>query len=502
MTRKRTRKNADSPEAAYYFRELSAGRITPAVVERRIAELNQEAEDLEYFERNPERSAKLRTLAAEFTAVLGRDRAEAVARGVDEALETPSPPKPAEVVVKPEAAPVVDHVPEKTHECLRLDKNERDEIGSFLRQIRAGRMTPATIRESLSNLRDQLPNVKSKERELEIQTRIMILDQVLYLLKNPARKTNPGKGKRKNTDEELRKLEREGGLRGFMAWARVHAPWLTQSSVQSAMRVSARNDERTPVTLGSRHEVHFWPWPEGAHVTVMDPNTRRGLYETLVPWTDAGFTEAPPNWPDVKPRKTNPDEDLRGLEREALSGDGGARTRWLRGLARVDPERLKLREKIIRAAARALFVDAWDSSEREEGREHRGELMDLAPDTIPSAYEKAEDLIAEFERLNTKSVDQMYKHAAELSPEDHLKDPIPEDFGHYTAMQALGHGVSWGDDHPEHGFKVPYTEYVLVPSDYGAESCEACQGGEKLKKEGQRCRACGRHVYKGRVEYR
>lgn len=32
-------------------------------------------------------------------------------------------------------------------------------------------------------------------------------------------------------------------------------------------------------------------------------------------------------------------------------------------------------------------------------------------------------------------------------------------FGHYLAMEAMGHGVSWADDHEPHGLRVPHMEF-------------------------------------------
>lgn len=35
------------------------------------------------------------------------------------------------------------------------------------------------------------------------------------------------------------------------------------------------------------------------------------------------------------------------------------------------------------------------------------------------------------------------------------------EFGHYLAMQALGHGVSWFDDHARFDLTVPHSEFYL-----------------------------------------
>jgi len=112
-----------------------------------------------------------------------------------------------------------------------------------------------------------------------------------------------------------------------------------------------------------------------------------------------------------------------------------------------------LRRDIIDAMARALFVSAWGSREEERGRSHGGEdLMDIAPATSLAAKREARELAEEIEKDNGKRLDELYEIAA-AAPGKHYKDPNPNDFGHYLAMEAMGHGVSWGDNHPAFGLK-------------------------------------------------
>jgi hypothetical protein len=129
-----------------------------------------------------------------------------------------------------------------------------------------------------------------------------------------------------------------------------------------------------------------------------------------------------------------------------------------------------LRRQIVDAMARAFFVSAWAQGEEEKpdfhergygGHGHgRGvELMEVAPATSASAKKHAKEIATRIERDNGKSLGELYAMAAE-APGRHSKDPNPYDFGHYIAMQSMGHGVSWYDDHPEFGMKdVPYAEF-------------------------------------------
>ena len=87
--------------------------------------------------------------------------------------------------------------------------------------------------------------------------------------------------------------------------------------------------------------------------------------------------------------------------------------------------------------------------------------MDYMPETVEAARVKARELIEEIEGQNHQLLDGIEKfYEGTIVPMDgHMKDPTPEDFGHYLAMQALGHGVSWADDHPDHGLELPLISF-------------------------------------------
>jgi len=103
-------------------------------------------------------------------------------------------------------------------------------------------------------------------------------------------------------------------------------------------------------------------------------------------------------------------------------------------------------QSIIDGIARTLFVDSWANSEAEAGRAYPGEdLMDVAPETTPEAYDAAKLVVQETERINKRPL---------VAPEG----TDPYEFGFYIAMEILGHGVAWTDDHEPHGYKMPYTK--------------------------------------------
>ena len=133
------------------------------------------------------------------------------------------------------------------------------------------------------------------------------------------------------------------------------------------------------------------------------------------------------------------------------------------------------KNEVIRAAARAVYVSAWADYMEEKGKAHGWggqDLMDLAPRTPSSATAWAKKLIAAMERMNGKTIEAMAASAvsgARSGGHSWEKEGTYEDFGHYTAMQALGHGVSWDDSHAPHGFKIPHGEFYC-------DTARQCEG--------------------------
>ena len=103
--------------------------------------------------------------------------------------------------------------------------------------------------------------------------------------------------------------------------------------------------------------------------------------------------------------------------------------------------------EILDSMARCLFVNAWaDYAEQElDANFSQMELMDVAPETPPESFEKAKELYNQIENENNVDLGT-FTPPGVASGED-FEDAV----GHYLCMEALGPGVSWKDDHEDHG---------------------------------------------------
>jgi hypothetical protein len=144
---------------------------------------------------------------------------------------------------------------------------------------------------------------------------------------------------------------------------------------------------------------------------------------------------------------------------------------------------------IIDAMARTLWVTHWgDEHERkcEEDSEHElpwgggDDLMDVAPETPWQAYVDAGRLVGMVEARNRLQIDAAWASALKRDGvnweelDEAATRKSKEDFGHYLTMEALGHGVSWMDDHEEHGLEVPHFEPGYLPEVFSGVRCDVC----------------------------
>lgn len=122
-------------------------------------------------------------------------------------------------------------------------------------------------------------------------------------------------------------------------------------------------------------------------------------------------------------------------------------------------------------AARAFFASAWADQMEENGHSLRGEIMDQMPSEIdPGAIEYARLLRKRIERDNGKTIAQLMEYIEKHGDGDRPNDL--EMFGHYAAMQAMGHGVGLGDAfgyEVRGAIKVPYIEFGMhnLEREYG-----------------------------------
>lgn len=121
-------------------------------------------------------------------------------------------------------------------------------------------------------------------------------------------------------------------------------------------------------------------------------------------------------------------------------------------------------DEIQQAMAKAFFASAWaDQCEEagESGMLSGQEIMDVMPATLdPAALSAARTLAAEMVRLNGASLDSLLERIAEIADGD--REPTADNFGHYAAMQAMGHGVGLYDAFGRaiyEAIRVPYIEF-------------------------------------------
>jgi hypothetical protein len=153
-----------------------------------------------------------------------------------------------------------------------------------------------------------------------------------------------------------------------------------------------------------------------------------------------------------------------------------------------------LETKIAESIARTLFVcayaDAVENGELDAPGASMGEdWMNIAPETPPEFLHEAFRLIGRIEQLNRMSLVCLLAQAAKADGVVYCEDlpdgsrrglveypdipDIPDtareqytyvsQFGHCLAMQSLGHGVSWFDDHAKFELKTPHIENPELP---------------------------------------
>ena len=142
------------------------------------------------------------------------------------------------------------------------------------------------------------------------------------------------------------------------------------------------------------------------------------------------------------------------------------------------------KDEFVTAAARAFFTLAYADFVEEDEREDDGfdyprpgcqqDWMDYAPEPPIAAYVLAGQLWEGLEILNKASVYGLARAAsiadgAPDNPSDYdYVAADATDFGHDLAMEAMGTGVSWFDDHKWFDLKVPDIECSQCSFDYTA----------------------------------
>ncbi|MFU3805810.1 hypothetical protein ACM7G9_09115 [Pseudomonas aeruginosa] len=153
---------------------------------------------------------------------------------------------------------------------------------------------------------------------------------------------------------------------------------------------------------------------------------------------------------------------------------------------------MSIHDEIKRHMALAFFGSAYADQAEECGQPLAGEIMDQLPEVIdPAALHAADTLAASMLHANgLKSapfdLESLFLRAVEIAANSDDKgdrEHSPEMFGHYCAMQAMGHGVGLSDAFGRQVYdaiSVPYTEFgaYSLERDYfepGAD-CPDCRG--------------------------
>lgn len=116
-------------------------------------------------------------------------------------------------------------------------------------------------------------------------------------------------------------------------------------------------------------------------------------------------------------------------------------------------------EEFAEGASRAFWATSWATGMEERGESVSGDVMEQAPETPLSAWVAAGQLIGALECANNAPIHTLADRASRADGGEGILDIDANLFGHYMAMQALGHGVSWFDDHAKFKIKIPLMEY-------------------------------------------
>jgi len=118
------------------------------------------------------------------------------------------------------------------------------------------------------------------------------------------------------------------------------------------------------------------------------------------------------------------------------------------------------KSSVVQGFADALFKSSWASFEKEKGTSFSGmEILDVAPDTPQEVVSFADRQISQIESANGISFDSFVPPGEDEGSFD------PWELGWYIGMQYLGQGVSWSDDHQDHGLQVPHGQFGILEHD-------------------------------------
>lgn len=128
---------------------------------------------------------------------------------------------------------------------------------------------------------------------------------------------------------------------------------------------------------------------------------------------------------------------------------------------------MTIAEQIELAMAKAFFASAWAEVQEEKpwGDPHvnlsgKDIMNEMPKDIDPAALHAAKTLVMDMVRVNGRPINVLFAQAIVLHDGD--REPTADMFGHYCAMQAMGHGVGLSDafgDDAYQSIAVPYVEF-------------------------------------------
>lgn len=132
---------------------------------------------------------------------------------------------------------------------------------------------------------------------------------------------------------------------------------------------------------------------------------------------------------------------------------------------------------VLDGFARCLHATAWADmrdrlEEEEDGAQPPytggGEVLDYDPPVTREARDAADHALATIQMDNGVSLADRWRIGEGCLCHSCATHGTPWVFGWYLAMEWLGHGVAWDDDHPEHGLEVGHGEfYYFSPEEAG-----------------------------------
>lgn len=244
----------------------------------------------------------------------------------------------------------------------------------------------------------------------------------------------------------------------------LHVLYAVQSDEREETQVwAALPSPDTTVLVNWMSEDRGAPYPPGSLLWYRDISEHPRLldrYRMLIA----------ERWPDVPETRREAVQRARELP-FIWSGDHAEFRRLLAAHNTRQVDGARKLYAVILGAANAIWWTSWADAMEEAGRGAAlsgHNVASIAPPTPLRAKALGEALMAKIDRATSDSAgagggERHYVLAEweRLVREDGVGNSHIDDFGYYLAMEALGCGVGWADDHAPHELEVPHIEVYL-----------------------------------------